>query len=120
MDDTGGNPMTSWHCEWQGCFPITEIEFKKKEGQIRDRCADILIKEHNVILEIQHSEISIEDIICRNKDYSLHGMNLIWIVDGNTFDVELEELSNGNFLIIFNKNWKYKSFSHTYDFILLN
>ena len=34
--------------------------------------------------------------------------------------MKLEELSDGQFLIIFNKDWKYKSFSHTYDFILLD
>ena len=27
--DTGGNPMTEWHCRWQGYFPVTEIDFKK-------------------------------------------------------------------------------------------
>ena len=29
-NDVGENYMTEWHIEWQGNFPVTEIEFKKK------------------------------------------------------------------------------------------
>ena len=112
--DVGGSPMTNWHCEWQGHFPITEVEFKKKEGQIKLRRADILI--NDFILEIQHSKIDDANVICRDHDYKLHGKKLIWIIDGNTDDVIEDQLQDGSFLIILNENWKYKSFSHTYDF----
>ena len=118
--DVGGNPMTAWHAEWQSKFPVTEICYPKKEGQIKDRRADIVIEKYNTIIEIQHSNIDEANVICRNNDYKLHHKELIWVVDGNTDDVKLEELSDGQFLIIFNKDWKYKSFSHTYDFILLD
>ena len=118
--DVGGNPMTEWHINWQSKFPVTEICYPKKEGQIKDRRADILIDEQDYIIEIQHSKIDEANVICRNNDYKLHNKDLIWVIDGNTDDVKLEELSNGQFLIIFNEDWKYKSFSHTYDFILLD
>ena len=118
--DVGGTPMTNWHVNWQSKFPVTEICYPKKEGQIKDRRADIVIEKHNTIIEIQHSNIDEANVICRNNDYKLHNKELIWVVDGNTDDVKLEELSDGQFLIIFNKDWKYKSFSHTYDFILLD
>ena len=118
--DVGGTPMTAWHAEWQSKFPVTEICYPKKEGQLKDRRADIVIEKHNTIIEIQHSNIDAENVVCRNNDYKFHNKELIWVVDGNTDDVKLEELSDGQFLIIFKKDWKYKSFSHTYDFILLD
>ena len=112
--------MTDWHANWQSKFPVTEIWYRKKEGQIKDRRADIVIEKYNMIIEIQHSNIDDANVTCRDNDYKLHNKELIWVVDGNTPDVKLEELSNGQFLIIFNEDWKYKSFSHTYDFILLD
>ena len=120
-DDVGGEPMTKWHCDWQGCFPVTEVDFKKQhQSQYKDRRADILIEGHDIIIEIQHSQIDDANVICRAHDYKLHDKDLIWIIDGNSEDVELEKLSDGSYLIIFHHNWKYKSFSHTYDFVLLD
>lgn len=117
--DTIDNGMSEWHSRMQGYFPITEKHFAKKEHQIKERRADVYIENENYVIEMQHSEIDDANIICRNNDYLLHGCNLIWIIDGNTKDVEFQELSSGNKLIIFNNKWKYKSFEHTYDFILL-
>lgn len=118
--DVGGSPMTKWHSEWQSNFPITEIDFNLKEGQTQKRRADVVIKEFNRIIEIQHSNIDKDNVYCRNKDYRLHNMKLIWIIDGNTSDVKYEKLSTGNYLIIFNKDWKYKSFCGIYKYILLD
>ena len=118
--DVFGYPMTEWHAEWQGNFPETEKHFDIKDGQSKKRIADIVLSNKNYIVEIQHSEISYSEIICRTNDYALHGMSLIWIIDGNTIDIELEELSDGNFLIIFHNDWKYKSFTQKYDYILLD
>jgi hypothetical protein len=118
--DVGGHPMSEWHTKWQSKFPVTEICYPKKEGQIKDRRADIVIEDHNTIIEIQHSIIDEANVICRNNDYKLHNKELIWIIDGNTEDVKYQELSDGQHLIILNKDWKYKSFSHTYDFILID
>ena len=119
-EDVGGHRMTKWHAEWQGNFPETEKQYYKKKGQSKNRIADIVLAEKNFIVEIQHSDISYSEVICRTDDYSLHDMSLIWIIDGNTFDVELEELLDNNFLIIFHKDWKYKSFTQRYDYILLD
>ena len=119
--DVGGFPMSEWHSKWQSYFPVTETYFPKiSDKQIKDRRADIFIKDKNYIIEIQHSEIDDSNVICRNNDYNLHNMNLIWVIDGNTDDVEFEELSTNNYLITFNSVWKFKSFRHTYDFVLLD
>lgn len=119
--DVCGNPMTEWHSRIQSYFPITEIEFKKKcQNQLKDRRADVVINNHNYIIEIQHSYIDDANVLCRYNDYLLHNMNLIWFIDGNTNDIILDELSNGTYLITFEKNWKYKSFMYKYEFILLD
>lgn len=119
--DVGGFPMSEWHCKWQSYFPITEVYFPKiNDKQIKDRRADIFIKDKNYIIEIQHTEIDDSNVICRNNDYALHNNKLIWIIDGNTADVDFEELSTNNYLITFNDVWKFKSFRHIYEFILLD
>lgn len=120
--DVGGQPMSEWHSMWQGHFPNTEVPFKKcSDKQHRDRFADVHFEEHKIVLEIQHSQISIEEVSCRNDDYSLNNQSVIWLVDGNTHDIKYEKLnSNDGYLIIFNNEWKFKSFISTYDFILLD
>ena len=118
--DTNSGGMTDWHSEWQSNFPVTEKEYNIRDNQIRDRRADIVIEQHNIIIEIQHSEIDKENVKCRNDDYKLHNMDLIWMIDGNTKDIVIEELSNGTYLIQFNKRWKYKSFAGIYEYILLD
>jgi len=98
LNDVSGYPMSDWHIKWQSYFPDTEVDFKKfNDIQIKNRRADIVIKEYNIIIEIQHSLIDDSNVICRDNDYKQHNMNLIWIIDGNTQDIELEELSTGNF-----------------------
>ena len=119
-EDMGGTPMSEWHSRMQSYFPITEVKFPKCDTQIKERRADVVIEGHNFIVEIQHSKIDDSNVICRTKDYSLHNMKLIWLVDGNTDDVILEKLSTDNFLITFLNDWKYKSFKHNYDYILLD
>lgn len=112
--------MSEWHCKWQGFFQETEILFKKENSdQIKNRFSDVLLNK-KYILEIQHSNISYSEVICRAQDYKLHDKKLIWIVDGNTADVSLDKLSDNTYLIEFKNHWKYESFRHEYDFILLD
>lgn len=119
--DTGGDPMTEWHCRMQSYFPNTEFVLKKiNQDQIKERRADAIIHEDNCIIEFEHSGKTQDEVICKARDCSLHGMDIIWFIDGNTTDVKLEELSTGNFLITFANDWKYKSFIKTYDFVLLD
>ena len=119
-EDVGGQPMTEWHSRMQSYFPVTEVRLAKtSEHQIRERRTDVFIKDHNYCVEIQHSIIDREKVFCREQDYSLHGLSAIWLIDGNTSDVIFEELSTG-FLITFNDDWKYDSYKHTNNFILLD
>ena len=118
--DTGGSPMTNWHINWQSYFPETEVCLSKKEGQIKNRRADILVRNYNTIIEIEHSGKTQEEVICKSNDCKLHGMDIIWVIDGNTDDVILDELSDGSYMVTFLNDWKYKAFAHTYEYILLD
>ena len=109
-----------WHNKMESYFPkdMTEIKFLCSRNS-KDTCrrADVLLN-NNRTCEIQHSFISSEEIEKRCKDWNLFGKEIIWLVDGNT-GIDYEELSSGNYLIIFKDDWKYKSFITTYNFILL-
>lgn len=70
-------------------------------------------------LEIQHSKISRKEVESRARDWDVLGKTLIWLVDGNTLDVCIEELSTGHFFISFDLDWKHASFASVYEHILL-
>jgi HEPN domain-containing protein len=119
--DMEGHPMSAWHAEWQGRFPQTEIIFSRKENQVRERRADVLLNETSIV-EFQHSPMEAEEVFSRKNDYSLHGKDIIWVVDGNDIDVKYLEQSNRYFLD-FSKSerWKYRSFDlYNYIFIDIN
>lgn len=120
-EDLGGNPMTEWHSRMQSYFPVTEFRLKKlNDEQIKERRADALIENQNYIIEFEHSGKTIEEVICKTKDCLLHDKKIIWFIDGNTKDVKIEHLSSDNYLISFDDDWKYKSFVHNYEFVLLD
>lgn len=110
-----------WHNKMESYFPkdMTEIKFLCSSKNSNDTCrrADILLNNKRTC-EIQHSFISSEEISKRFNDWNMFGKEIIWLVDGNT-GVECEQLSSGNYLIIINDEWKYKSFIKNYDYILL-
>jgi hypothetical protein len=114
------NPMTEWHCEWQSNFPITEIEFKKQcERQIKNRRADVVLDDNNVI-EFQHSIMTKLEVDNRIHDYKLHNKNIIWIIDGNK-GIEINELKYCGriYLEFVSENWKFESFISC-DYIYIN
>ena len=109
-----------WHNRMEEHFPENMREVKFFCSSIDSnicRRADIRLS-NNRTCEIQHSYISENEIINRFNDWNEFGKKIIWLVDGNS-GVELDELSTGNYLLIFQQLWKYKSFTETYDFILL-
>ncbi len=114
------NPMTDWHAEWQGNFPVTEKTFEKLEGQIKVRRADVVLN-NKQILEIQHSNYSREVILEKKNDMALHGIEVLWLIDGNyeTINVKYLEYANRYFLEFKEKYlWKYKSFID-YEYIYI-
>lgn len=106
-----------WHNNMESLFPeeMREVRFFCSTNICRK--ADIRLS-INRTCEIQHSYISENEIIERFNDWNEFGKEIIWLIDGNE-GIILDKLSNGNYLIIFKQYWKYKSFSKTYDNILL-
>jgi len=70
------------------------------------------IVEGKYVVEIQHTFIRKEEVDQRNRDYALHGKEVIWVVDGSDL------LLNGDVLTL-DKIWKYDSFL-TCQFIYIN
>ena len=111
-----------WHTDMENHFPkeLQEVRFFCSNNETNHcRRADVLLSNQRC-LEIQHSWISENEIINRFDDWNRFGKEIIWLIDGNTEDIICEKLSTGNYLIIFNKSWKYKSFKKKYKNILLN
>jgi len=111
-EDTSGNPMTVWHAEWQSHFPHTEKWHKRKNSdQIKDRRADIELDDARIV-EIQHSEISKEEVENRKNDYTVvHGKEVIWIIHANGAVNINTFQQTGRVYLEFNSDyWKYESF----------
>ena len=67
------NPnKTEWHLSYQNLFPNIEIQFSKSDIT---HIADIV--HGDLVIEIQHSNISNNDITSREETYQ----NMIWIFD---------------------------------------
>lgn len=111
-----------WHNKMEAKFPedMREVKFFCSSKILDNVCrrADILLNDRRT-LEIQHSHISGKEIEGRFNNWNKFGKEIIWLIDGNTDDVICEHLSTGNYLLIFNKTWKYNSFVKTYDYVLL-
>lgn len=105
------NEISDWHLDWQAKFERTEVNFKKVNGQIKDRRADAV--QDNYIFEFQHSSIDLTEVNNRVHDYNLHNMKVIWIVDGSNIKIR------NNRFIEFKDEWKYKSFIDQ-DIILID
>ena len=123
--DTEKSGMTFWHSEWQSHFSDTEHLIEKLEGQIKDRSADIFIEKFNTIIEIEHCGKDKEYIETRRKDCEIHGLDIIYIVDGCLCKLqEIIETENNNeiksYIIEFDCYWKYRSFINIYENILLD
>lgn len=76
--DTWAEPDTTWHTTWQNKFPAAT-----RELTLGAHRADIVTP--TVILEIQHSHLSIDDICERERFYSriarLTGRTFVWLFD---------------------------------------
>lgn len=78
--DSWYEPITPWHVEWQSHFPKECQEFSliDEENNSRHR-ADIYLK-NKLVIEVQYSAISINEIAERENFYGKN--NMIWILNG--------------------------------------
>jgi competence CoiA-like predicted nuclease len=91
----------NWHILWQNFFKDNEYGdlecVIKKENNNKLKChrADIITKT-NYIIEIQHSNISDNDVKEREEFY---GENLIWIIDGRGDNFNFVFYTENNYYI---------------------
>ena len=81
-DNWSSHDISEWHLQWQEKFPKEYREVPVGDVNERHR-ADV-----NVLLsvvEFQHSPISYEDFVRRNRFYTEHHYDVIWVFDGDTF-----------------------------------
>ena len=75
-----GNYMSEWHIKWQNKFSKDKREIIfEKDDEIR--IADVFLKEKNIVIEFQHSPISVNEFNNRNKFYNSLGNKVIWVID---------------------------------------
>lgn len=70
--------MSEWHINWQRRFDPVDIERVVSLGSVK-HIADVLV--NNIVLEFQHSSISIEEFRERNAFYTSSGRKVIWVFD---------------------------------------
>lgn len=77
--DGWGHDTSAWHIDWQLRFP-EEFYEKRLEHNGIWHVADIATN-RNIIIEFQHSPISIEEFRERNAFYTTCGYRVIWVFD---------------------------------------
>lgn len=70
--------MSDWHMEWQKRFSKDDIEKVLKNNGLK-HIADLLIDD--IVVEFQHSSISLDDFNDRNEFYTGLGYKVIWVFD---------------------------------------
>ena len=88
------SPMTQWHSSWQKLFALEYREVVMCSGKHKHR-ADLCLPQPDgsqLIVEFQHSSISVEKIRAREQFYTQVG-HLLWVFDARKFHIRLEPAS---------------------------
>ena len=88
------SPMTQWHVSWQELFAQEYREVVMCSGKHKHR-ADLCLPQPDgsqLIVEFQHSSISVENIRKREQFYTQVG-HLLWVFDARKFHIRLEPAS---------------------------
>ena len=100
--DDWSSDMSEWHLAWQEQFPIDYREVVvENEGQ--KHRADVLIEEHKLVIEFQHSPLSPEEFQKRNDFYTKCGYHVVWLFDMSRDDQEHFVLSDAGDCYIWKK-----------------
>jgi hypothetical protein len=85
--------MSDWHRGWQEKFPEECQEIVLENNEIKHR-ADVLI--NNTVIEFQHSRITHEEILERNKFYLSCGHPVVWVFDANEPSYKIKNKNKNN------------------------
>lgn len=90
--------MCDWHILWQNRFPKEYREVVKQHNNIKHR-ADVLIESNKLVIEFQHSKLSINEFRDRNSFYKSLGYKVIWIFDkiDDSIDEKICSLYNNKY-----------------------
>lgn len=99
------NSMSKWHIDWQNKFPK-----RFQEVILNNHRADVKID--NLIIEFQHSSLSIEKFNQRNDFYSQFG-KLIWLFDFRDKEIKKQLELNPKYNIYL---WKHASKSISFNY----
>ena len=90
--------MCDWHILWQKRFPKEYREVVKQHNNIKHR-ADVLIESNKLVIEFQHSKLSIDEFRDRNSFYKSLGYKVIWIFDriDDSFEDKIYSLYNNKY-----------------------
>lgn len=103
--------ISEWHKEWSNNFNIKEKMFVKINEQVKNRYADAVIDEYNLVIEFQNSPITNKEVNDRINDYKQHNYEIIWIINGNdTINITELEYSNRIYIEFTKDYWKFESF----------
>ena len=107
--DNWAEPESAWHLKWKSYFPK-----EQQEVIIENHRADIKTK-GDIVIELQNSSISADDICDREKFYN----KMIWLLNGNTFGNNLKIINKKSYFIF---EWKNppKSFFYSNDLIYID
>jgi len=89
-------PITEWHLSWQELFK--QKGFSLEVVRVRNkqyRRADILCEKRKVVVEIQHSPISGEDIKARTNFWREEGYQVVWIFSKEFFEKGAQQKLSG-------------------------
>lgn len=90
--------MCEWHASWQNRFPKEYQEVVKQHNNRRHR-ADVLIESNKLVIEFQHSKLSIDEFRDRNSFFKSLGYKVIWIFDrvSDSFGNKIYSLNNNKY-----------------------
>ncbi|MBD2772542.1 hypothetical protein [Iningainema tapete] len=87
--------MRQWHLSWQEMFAVSHREVVIHDGKHKHR-ADLCLPQPDgslLIVEFQHSSISVDHTRAREQFYTQVG-HLLWVFDARAFHIRLEPISS--------------------------
>ncbi len=121
-DDVHAAHTSAWHLAWQDEFVHREVPHPLLPGGVKERRADVLVPAAtpggvSLAVEMQHSYIREQEVRERGVDYTLHGREVLWVLDARG-RADVVPRGDSAFIITLDAPWMWKSFpSQEYVYI---
>ena len=107
---------TQWHLDWKNCFNVSQQEYIFTDSSTKEKhIADVYNEHLKLVIEFQHSPISIEEVISRETFYQ----KMLWVVDLSSINqnIIIHQNSHENFEKIIFQKWS-KDYDEKSDIFL--